>query len=69
VTPNKKELGLGFKRDAKAVADALEALGVEDAMCLKVRADLGLGEQGAGVETSGRGPWAVPSGRAKHARR
>lgn len=38
MTPNKKELGLAYKRDAKAVADALEALGEEDAMCLKVRA-------------------------------
>ncbi|GBF92515.1 hypothetical protein Rsub_04619 [Raphidocelis subcapitata] len=41
VTPNKKELGLGFKRDAKAVADALEALGEEDAMCLKSDLDAG----------------------------
>lgn len=41
VTPNKKELGLAFKRDAKAVADALEALGEEDAMCLKSDLDAG----------------------------
>jgi hypothetical protein len=38
VTPNKKELGLAFKREAKPVADALEALGEEDALCLKVDA-------------------------------
>ena len=37
MTPNKKELGLTFKREAKQVAEALEALGEEDAMCLKVR--------------------------------
>ncbi|KAI8468120.1 MAG: hypothetical protein J3K34DRAFT_428181 [Monoraphidium minutum] len=41
VTPNKKELGLTFKREAKAVADALEALGDEDAMCLKSDLDAG----------------------------
>lgn len=41
MTPNKKELGLAFKRDAKAVADALEALGEEDALCLKSELEAG----------------------------
>ena len=41
MTPNKKELGLAFKRDAKAVADALEALGEEDALCLKAELEAG----------------------------
>ncbi|KAK9827950.1 hypothetical protein WJX81_000021 [Elliptochloris bilobata] len=35
VTPNKQLVGKTFKRDARAVQDALEALGEEDAACLQ----------------------------------
>lgn len=35
VLPNKKELGLALKKDAKAVTEALEALTEEDADCLR----------------------------------
>ena len=34
VEPNKKDFGKAFKKDAKAVVDALEALCVEDALAL-----------------------------------
>lgn len=36
VTVNKKEIGTAFKKDAKAVSDALDALPECDAMELKV---------------------------------
>lgn len=36
VIPNKKELGVAFKKDAKAISDALDALSEEDALCMKV---------------------------------
>lgn len=65
VTPNKKELGLAFKRDAKAVADALEALGEEDAMCLK--SDLDAGKSGKlvvdGNSLEVRAVWGSAQGR------
>lgn len=35
MTANKKELGVAFKRDAKAIADALEALPEDEADCLR----------------------------------
>jgi hypothetical protein len=57
VTPNKKELGVAYKRDAKAVADALEGLGEEDAMCLKVRRRSGGGRAGRGrLHAAAAGP-------------
>lgn len=43
VTANKKELGLAFKRDAKAVADALEALPEDEADCLRKTLESGVG--------------------------
>jgi glycyl-tRNA synthetase len=38
VVPNKQALGMAFKKEAKAVVEALEALGEEDVLCLKVGA-------------------------------
>jgi hypothetical protein len=35
VTANKKELGVAFKKDAKTIADALEALPEDEADCLR----------------------------------
>lgn len=35
VIPNKKELGLALKKDAKAVTEALEGLAEDDAECLR----------------------------------
>jgi glycyl-tRNA synthetase (class II) len=35
VTANKKELGTAFKKDAKTIADALEALPEDEAECLR----------------------------------
>lgn len=35
VTANKKELGVAFKKDAKAIADALEGLPEDEADCLR----------------------------------
>lgn len=35
VTANKKELGVSYKKDAKAIADALEALPEDEADCLR----------------------------------
>lgn len=35
VLPNKKELGLALKKDAKPVTEALEALAEDDAECLR----------------------------------
>ena len=34
--PNKKEMGLAFKKDQKAISEHLEALAETDAMSLKV---------------------------------
>lgn len=36
VVPNNKVLGAAFKKDQKAVKEALEALGEADAMAIKV---------------------------------
>lgn len=36
VLPNKQKVGQAFKKDAKAVQEALEALGEADALCMKV---------------------------------
>eukprot|EP00877_Chromochloris_zofingiensis_P008694 jgi/Chrzof1/4078/Cz13g19120.t1 len=41
VIPNKKELGVAFKKDAKAISDALDALSEEDALCMKADLDAG----------------------------
>jgi hypothetical protein len=42
VTANKKELGATFKKDAKAIAEALEALPEDEAECLRKTLESGL---------------------------
>lgn len=42
VMPNKKKLGEVFKREAKPIQDALDALGEEDAACLQSDLEAGM---------------------------
>lgn len=42
MTANKKELGVAFKKDAKTVADALEALPEDEADCLRKTLESGV---------------------------
>lgn len=41
VTANKKELGVSYKKDAKAIADALESLPEDEAECLRKTLEAG----------------------------
>lgn len=43
VTANKKELGVAFKKDAKAISDALDALPEDEADCLRKTLESGEG--------------------------
>jgi hypothetical protein len=43
VTASKKELGTAYKKDAKALADALEALPEDEADCLRKTLESGGG--------------------------